>query len=106
MPIITGADSEFGRLVIEEFNRRAQRVVALGQAAPDADIDEGAAGTGEGDQEDEGPPLLSCGPGVPSQNGAAHLADIPDEELERSRDGRVRDGSLRRTLLIGLETPS
>lgn len=43
MPIITGDQGDFGRLVVEEFNRRAQRVVALGQAAPATDM-ENAAG--------------------------------------------------------------
>jgi hypothetical protein len=47
MPIITGSDSEFGRLVAEEFNRRAQRVINLGQAAPDTDVDQPDAGEGD-----------------------------------------------------------
>ena len=57
MPIITGGDSEFGRLVVEEFNRRAQRVVDLGQAAPHPDVDQADAGEGNasvtGDRPDD-----------------------------------------------------
>jgi hypothetical protein len=52
MPIITGSDSDFGRLVAEEFRRRAQRVVDLGQAAPDTDVEEPDAGEGD-DQRDQ-----------------------------------------------------
>jgi hypothetical protein len=51
MPIITGSDSDFGRLVVEEFNRRAQRVIDLGQAAPDTDMDQPDAAEGD-DQRD------------------------------------------------------
>ena len=53
MPIITGSDSDFGRLVVEEFRRRAQRVIDLGQAAPDVDVEEAAAGDGSCDDEGE-----------------------------------------------------
>ena len=52
MAIITGADGDFGRLVAEEYKRRAQRVVDVGQAAPDADMDDPPAGD---DRADEGP---------------------------------------------------
>lgn len=44
LAIITGAVSEFGRLVVEEYQRRAQRVVVLGQAAPDTELDEATPG--------------------------------------------------------------
>ena len=47
MPIIGGPDSDFGRLVAEEFRRRAQRVVDLGLAAPGTDLEE--TGAEEGD---------------------------------------------------------
>lgn len=43
MVIITGTDSDFGRLVVEEYRRRAQRVVDLGQATPDTAVDETGA---------------------------------------------------------------
>lgn len=47
MPIITGGDSDFGRLVVEEFKRRAQRVVELGQASGGTEPDEATAGEEE-----------------------------------------------------------
>jgi len=49
MPIITGSEGDFGRLVAEEFRRRAQRVVDVGQTAPDTDVAETPAGD-EADQ--------------------------------------------------------
>ena len=38
MPIISGDDSDFGRLVVEEFKRRAQRMIDLGLVDPDAEV--------------------------------------------------------------------
>ena len=57
MPIITGDGSEFGRLVVEEFQRRAQRVIALGQGSGDTDQEPGSGhqdpAGGEDDDEAE-----------------------------------------------------
>jgi hypothetical protein len=39
-PVNGGSDSDFGRLVAEEYRRRAQRIIDLGQAAPDTDREE------------------------------------------------------------------
>lgn len=62
MAIITGAVSEFGRLVVEEYQRRAQRVVVLGQAAPDTELDDAAAGDDHTD------------------DGQAHPHDVSDDD--------------------------
>lgn len=58
MPIITGGDSEFGRLVAEELHRRAQRVIALEQATsgiPQGQLSghEGPAGGEDHDEDND-----------------------------------------------------
>jgi hypothetical protein len=74
MPIISGEDSDFGRLVVEEFERRARRIVDLGQASSESETVEMAD-----DALDEDP-VQDHSPVGPSRFRAS-LRRLHDDEL-------------------------